>query len=355
MIPRETIRHILETAVYAPSGDNAQPWRFVCGQSTIFIYNLPDRDQTLYNFRQRGSYLGHGALIENIIIASAEAGFEASTMYFPGPALCVARIDLKPAATKGHPLFEAIRLRTSNRKPYSRQPLGPRDLTSIQEAVGHSSASLVLAQDRESIRSLAIAVATNERVLMENRQLHDFLFSMIRWSKRAEERSPGLYIKTMEFPPPVRILLKYVISHWFALKMLNMIGFSRSIAKQSGQLYDSSAAIGALIIENDADHAYIDAGRALQRIWLTATTLGISMQPITAIPYLRDRIEEGESEMFSKEHRTMIRTAYATIARIYGIRREELHIAMIFRIGRGPRPSAASHKLPPVIEFNDSL
>ena len=351
MIPRATLQRILDIAVYAPSGDNAQPWRFVCNGNTVFIYNLPDRDATLYNFRQRGSYVGHGALIENICIAAAHEGLETAVAYFPGPALCVAKIELTPDSKKEQPLYDMIKLRSCNRKPYDMKPLGPRDMTLIQDSVGHSGVSLVLIDDKEDISKLAVAVATNERVLMEHKGLHDFLFSMIRWSRSEEQRSPGLFIRTMEFPGPVRILLKYVISHWSLLKVLNLIGMSKSIAQQSGAVYKASSVVGALIIDSDADQAYIDAGRVLQRIWLTATLSGLSMQPITAIPYLRDRVEAGESEMFSVEHRTLIRQAYAVMVRAFGIRREERHIAMVFRLGRGEKPSATSHKLPPVVEY----
>ncbi len=354
MVQRAVIQRILETAVYAPSGDNAQPWRFVYENDAIFIYNIPDRDATLYNFRQRGSYVGHGALVENIVIAASEEGFDTSVFYFPGPALCTARIDLRQGTKNEHPLYKSIRVRSCNRKPYDRSPLGPRDLNTLQEAVGHANVSLTLVEDRDVIRALAGAVSTNERVLMENRGLHDFLFSMIRWSIRDEQRSPGLFIKTMEFPPPVRLILKYIVSNWSALRVLNLIGFSKSIAKQSAALYESSSAIGALIIESDADRAYMDAGRVLQRVWLTATTNGLSMQPITAIPYLRDRIEAGGSEMFTEEHRTLIRSAYAIMMRAFTIRREEQHIAMVFRIGRGPKPTASSHKLPPIVEYKDA-
>ncbi len=353
MISRATIQRILDTAVYAPSGDNAQPWRFVCSQNTISIYNIPDRDATLYNFRQRGSYVGHGALIENIVITAGHEGLDSSVAYFPGPALCVAKIELTPGTVQNQSLYEAIRLRSCNRKPYDMQPLGPRDLALIQDSVGHSSVSLALVEDRQEILRLAEAVATNELVLMQHRGLHDFLFGMIRWSRSQEERQPGLYIKTMEFPAPVQILMKYVISHWSLLTFLNIIGLSKAIAKQSGAVYNASSVIGALIIESDADQAYIEAGRALQRVWLTATSSGLAMQPITAIPYLRDRIQAGESEMFSEEHRTLIRNAYAVFVRAFSVRRDEQHIAMIFRLGRAAAPTAMSHKLPPVIEYKD--
>ena len=66
--PRQVIEEILNLAVWAPSGDNCQPWRFEATDNKINIFNVPHKDQALYNFRQSGSLVAHGALVENILI-----------------------------------------------------------------------------------------------------------------------------------------------------------------------------------------------------------------------------------------------------------------------------------------------
>ena len=71
----DSFKKILDIAVHAPSGDNSQPWRFKFDQNSILLFNLEDRDPTLYNFRQRGSYFAHGAIIENIIIVAGTLGY----------------------------------------------------------------------------------------------------------------------------------------------------------------------------------------------------------------------------------------------------------------------------------------
>jgi hypothetical protein len=65
MLPE--IKEILELAVNAPSGHNSQPWRFVIQDNTIQIFNIPDKDKTLFNWKQKGSLTAHGTLIENIV------------------------------------------------------------------------------------------------------------------------------------------------------------------------------------------------------------------------------------------------------------------------------------------------
>ena len=65
MIARDQIEQIIRELVNAPSGDNSQPWRFEMGDSEVRLFNLVGRDATLFNFKNRGDFLAHGALIEN--------------------------------------------------------------------------------------------------------------------------------------------------------------------------------------------------------------------------------------------------------------------------------------------------
>ena len=49
---REDIKKILEYAIWAPSGDNSQPWRFEAENDQIRVFNVPERDTSLYNYNK---------------------------------------------------------------------------------------------------------------------------------------------------------------------------------------------------------------------------------------------------------------------------------------------------------------
>ena len=106
---KEIILNILKAAVRAPSGDNSQPWRFeVSNNNNIKIYNLPEKDNPIFNYKQRGSHIAHGALIENIIIAAKENGMNVKVNLFPQGTSSdfIAEIDLLPdQSIKKDPLF----------------------------------------------------------------------------------------------------------------------------------------------------------------------------------------------------------------------------------------------------------
>jgi hypothetical protein len=178
-----SFKQILDIAVYAPSGDNAQPWQFKIDENSIYLFNLPDRDTTLFNFRQRGSYIGHGAVIENIVIAAAAFGYMGNVKPFPGLSGCTAQIMLEASGVKSDPLYTAIAARATNRKPYDKRPLDPNHRDAICDSVTrYTDVGLKIKEGREELESLARSVSLTERLVMENRSLHDSLYGMVRWS-----------------------------------------------------------------------------------------------------------------------------------------------------------------------------
>ena len=82
-IQREEIETILTYGVMAPSGENCQPWKFIINDSTVSIILLPKADQSIYNTNQKGSYIAHGALIENIVLYAQHVGILAEVLLFP--------------------------------------------------------------------------------------------------------------------------------------------------------------------------------------------------------------------------------------------------------------------------------
>ena len=343
-----TLKRILGDAVQAPSGDNSQPWRFEIRENELYIYNITESDSTLYNFRQRGSYFAHGALIENIYILSLALGYRADISYFPGIRECTAKIIFSESSSIPQPLISAIANRATNRNPYEEKGLDSSHKKEIFDSILSHPIKLHLIEDKDDIDLLASSVSLNERLIMENQQMHDFLFGVIRWSLKEEKKKPGLYIKTMGLPFPVEFLFRFLLRYWNIVKLLNIVGFSKSLPKQTNKLYKASSALGAIIVRKNNDREFILAGRAFQRVWLTATNLGLVIHPITALPYLMQRINENETESLTTKHINLIKGAYKNISAIFTLESDE-NIAMLFRIGYGPKMLVRSSKLAPKV------
>jgi hypothetical protein len=121
------IQRIIEIAVKAPSGHNYQPWNFRLDGNSVKIFNLPKRDMTIFNFKQRGSYIAHGAVIENIEIAAKAMGYAVDLTLFPDNdnSEFIASISFEETDPSAEPLYPSIFNRSTNRKPYKKISLNP--------------------------------------------------------------------------------------------------------------------------------------------------------------------------------------------------------------------------------------
>jgi hypothetical protein len=331
----------------APSGGNSQPWQFKIGQDSISLYALPEKDHALLNFRNRGTWFAHGALLENLLIAASALGYRADYSIFPDSAqpTLTARVDLSKTDPHDEPLARAIPIRATNRKPYKTEPLTQSQLQAIQAAATTiPGVTLSITEDTNDLKKLGDAVSMNEVVMLENKMLHALFVKEIAWtSEEAAIRKGGLQLNTMELAPPQRLVLKNLLRHGKIMSLFNRIGMARTIAKDNAKVYSSAAAMGILTIE-DTDQAFFAAGRCAERIWLTATNMELSMHLITGIFFMHQRILDNGFPEISQKHRNIISQAYKTVSSTFQTKQT---IAILFRIGVGDAPSAISAKQPP--------
>jgi len=354
MVNIEDIKKILEAAVYAPSGENCQPWRFEVRDSRIDVFNLPERDQSLYNHGQMASYFAHGALIENICIASSAYGYGVELSLFPREKEkdLVATVFLTKNLLKSDPMHSYIKTRCTNRKPYQVMPLTADELCELA-AVGkeYKNGRLILSQEQEKIEILARAASVNEQVMLSNQFLHNFFFAHVNWTQAEEEKKrTGFYVKTLELPPPAQIAFR-IFRHWPIMGIFNHLGFPKLVAQGNAKISSACAAIGGVVVPGTTREDFITAGRVMQRVWLKATQLGLSIQPLAGALFLMQGIRAGGIDKLSSRQIRSIETAYADIEKTFGIR-DEVSV-MMFRIGKEGEPSARSSRLAPQISFTD--
>lgn len=354
MISQETIRRILEISIQAPSGSNSQPWRFEIQGNQLNIFAMPEMDNPLLNFRCRGTWVAHGALLENIITTSCAFGYAPTYSLFPDSKNknLIARVSLEESTPKDNFLYPFISLRTTNRKPYNLHPLTIQQKTELFDIAKEiEGVELKLVEEKDKINQIAKAESKGEIVLFENHLLHKLFFEKVVWSKKEEQKKGRVfYVKTKELKLFQRIAL-WFFRYWPIMNFVNKFGMTKIIAKVSSKKYATSSAMGVIIVENK-DEDFITAGRLMQRLWLVVTKLGLSFQLLTLVPFLWQRIEAGDTKEFSKEHIKLIENAYRQIASLFNLTDNTKIIALLFRIGYGGKPSAQSIKKPPEIIFH---
>ncbi len=348
---KDDIEKIITDGIYAPSGENCQPWRFVVKGNVIEVFNLPELDKSLYNYKQKGSYVAHGALIENIVISASRRGYSSSVQIFPrAEENLISAITLTKAEAKNEPLFPFVVKRHTNRKDHKQKKLNTEQKNALTSAAKEGKlGELTIIDDKVSMDKLGKALAVNEQVIFENKKLHDFFYEHILWKEDDQYKAGGFYIKTLEFLPHQLKGVK-LFKAWPILKLLNKIGkVSRVIAKENSEKYAKSGALGIITVNGNANKDYVNAGRVAERVWLTATKLGISVHPCTGVLYFMENIRDHNEKEFSLEHQDAIRRAYADIIKTFKVSGKTT--PMLFRLGFAEEASAKAMRMNPEIKY----
>ncbi len=351
---KNDLAKILDAAVRAPSGENCQPWRFRFEKDALYLFNIPERDRSLYNFRQYGSLVSHGAVIENISIAASSLGYATAIQTFPvsSDPDCTARIEFfrAPSAPKDA-LYESIPLRASNRTKYDpNHLLDPETEKFIStQASSIGGERLILVKEKEGKARLARAMSYGDKLLFKNRHIHHFLFDHIHWTiDDALKAQSGFYFKELGLTREQMAIFK-ILRHEPVRRLLSAIGFASLAAAGNASVYAESSAIGAVISPESTPKNFIDAGRFMERVWLAATATGYDVQLLTAVPFFAQRARENETEGFSRLQIKDILASYKEIERGLGIK--EGVITLMFRIGKGAPIPHHSFRAEPILEY----
>jgi nitroreductase len=344
---------LIRAAILAPSGENCQPWKFVIKGDDLFLYNLPERDQSAYSWGQRASYLANGAAIENMVIEAAASGYKLAISLFPDTndkdLVAVIKAISANGSDSASVLAPFISKRVSNRKPYKKIPLTDIErqaITSVEH--GESEARIHMTENPENIKKLAKFGSTNERVLFSNKGLHQFFFSHINWTKKEDDKkSIGFYIKTLEIPGPIVLAFKF-FSKWWAMRLGQVIGAHHAVSAVNASIYASSSAMVCITIPDTCEpEDFVNAGRVFERLWLTLIEHNLYLQPVSGLAFLYLQATRGNRKMFSEEQAREIEVAFGEIKDIFNVK--DKHIAMMFRIGHADPPTARATRLPPQI------
>lgn len=349
---QDLIKRVLADAVYAPSGENSQPWRFEVKDNVIEQYYVPDKDNPIYNYNNRGSYFAHGALLFNLKILFKANGFDSNVILFPNGEKnnLVAKITLTESEKYEDQLVVCIKKRSTNRKKYTNQPLTKEQKDELEKvAKEFKDVEFHFVESESDKQRLSKIFSINDRILLENKSIHCSVFSNLCWTDEEEKtRKSGLYVKTMELAPPQLAVFK-MLKHWKVAKIFTRVGMTKFIASENAKIYQTGSAYLYFLI-NKKEVNYVHAGMLAQKIWLLLTKWGLSAHPLAALPYLYERVVNIKSDDFSSEHIGLIKDSYKQMQDIYHFNDDKI-IAMTLRVGDGGEVSGFSSRKEPSIHF----
>ena len=351
------IARVLDAARWAPSGDNTQVWRFELTSATSCrIHTHDTRDRVLYDLHGHASQLAVGALLESVRIAASQLGFAAAfERRSAGDRVGAVPLDAAPqvyevrlspdASVAADPLAPFLPIRSVQRKPLSTRPLTLVEKTALEAAAapGHRLAWFESARDRWSVAKVLHA---NTVIRLTTPEAFDVHRSTIEWDAQfSEDKMPD---EALGLGPGGLAATRWAMRSWDRVDFLNR---RLAAAWLAGVELDVAPGLGCaahfviLAARAPADiDARVDAGRAMQRVWLTAARLGLQLQPETTPLIFAGYVREGRRFSSGPAGPRLWQRARAVsdgLARLVGD--EALGRAVFMaRVGHGPAAAARS-------------
>ena len=286
----EIARYVVARAVWAPSVHNTQPWRFTAdGGSQISLHADADRRLAVADPDGREMMISCGAALFTARLALRALGYIPETRVLPDPAqpALVAEVSWRDRAAADE--FERrlsghVLTRRTHRGAFDPEPLPPDTLAALRAAAAREGAALRIVADDGRRAALAAAVQSAEHELRRDAER---LRELARWTP-----APGSAcrdgVPATSYPARAERTQPYFPGRDFAR------GHGWGTPPLSPATSHRAAGVAGLLTTT-ADHPvdWVNAGQALQRIMLTASTCGAAValhsQPLE-LPWLREFI-----------------------------------------------------------------
>jgi nitroreductase len=347
---RRGLLAVLDLARWAPSGDNTQPWRFrIVADNHVAVHGFDTRTQCVYDLDGHPSQISIGAMLETMRIAASGQRMKVDVARRTDAPDEHPIFDVRFAPDRSlapSPLLAAIEARAVQRRALSTRALTDAETFPLASCLpaGYTVVWLAGALNRWRVAKILFASAKIRLTMPEAFETHR---SVIEWNARfSADRIPA---QALGADPLTLRLMRWAMQDWARVRFMNRFLAGTVAPRLQLDLVPALACAAHLLILAENPPARIDdyvaAGGAVQRFWLTATTLGLLHQPeITPLIFAR----------YARERRTFSATPGMSEAaqRV----RESLEPLLgadalaravwMGRIGAGRAPSARSLRLP---------
>lgn len=342
------IMRILELARWAPSGDNTQPWRFqIIDELHFNIITHDTRDWCVYDLDGKASILAVGTLLENISIAATAEALSAEFKIIneaPDSPPTIAVTLLNTPRESPHPLLPFITERVTQRRPLNSQALTEQQKQVLEASVGEKFKIFWAEKDKKwDMARLLFRSSEIHLSIPEGYEVHK---RIIDWDKQfSPDKIPD---QAVGLDPIAIKSMKWAIKSWKRVDFLNKYCAGTLLPRiQLSFLPGLKCAAHFLIVAENkfaSTEDYLEGGRALQRFWLTATSLGLLLQPEMACLIFSRFALMSKNFTQDKKALTIAAGLPAELKQIFGDQNENQRVFM-GRLGTGKKPQSRSIRL----------
>ncbi|CAM4041117.1 Nitroreductase family protein [Pedobacter westerhofensis] len=347
ILPAEVISEIVNAGMLAPSGGNAQPWKFVYSAKGLFIFHDAHFSHSLLDFNHLGSYVAIGAAVENITIKAAALGLSISNTFFPLKDNRTLAAHIRFAATEKPDLKKILEpglgMRVTNRELAAREALPQTFYDQVQSAVAaYPGAGLTVIEDDNMMKKLGELLAKAEMLrIIHPRGHYDTFTNELRWTaEETNEKRDGLDVYTLGASNSELAALK-IASDTKAITFLRQLKGGNAFTRSVNKSVSFSSALGIVTMPGYSEMDFLRGGSVVERIWLEANLAGVSFQPISQLVFMLARLEHGEAAEGDEFYNEQVRALGEQLDELLPELRQKQPV-FIFRLSKAGEPKMRS-------------
>lgn len=352
------IHQILDSARWAPSGDNTQPWRFeIVDAAHVIVHGSDTRSHCVYDLDGHPSQISLGALLETMAIAASGFGLRADVtrrLSMPDDQPTFDVRFVADAAVRASPLIPAIPERSVHRRPLSSRRLSSAEKLELESAL-RPGFSVRWFEGAAAKWRMAKLMFHNAKLRLTMHEAYLVHRDIIHWGRRfSEDRVPDQALGADAMT--VR-LMRWAVQDWARVRFLNKWMAGTWLPRLQMDFLPGLACGAHLVLLRESSPRtvddYVNCGAQVQRLWLTATRLGLQHQPeVTPLVFSR-YVREGIAFTASPDSQVLARRLAARAEALMG---SDLPRAVwIGRIGEGcaARSRSVRQSLAELLKIDD--
>ena len=334
---------VAAAAIRAPSGGNSQPWHVDIGADSVSLRLAPEHSSTM-DVGFRGSAVALGAAVFNARVAAAAHGalgpVELVEHTAGSPLQAVVWLGDGSDANLAHQYEPMLRRETNRRRGMPKQ-VPSATIQAMTQAAESEGSRLALLTTSEQIAQAATIIGEADRIRYLTSQLHLEMVSELRWPGD-QPSSTGIDVRSLELSPSelatLDILRRRDVMAWVA-----RWGGGRVLADTTRALMATSSALAVVSVEGQSLTDYARGGSAVEAVWITAQSRGLSVHPVSpAFLYAASR---DEFDKLSPAFAMDLCRLQVAFRQLFGTAPQESH-ALVLRLSDSPAASLRSRRRP---------
>ncbi len=346
------IKKLVTVAIAAPSSGNDQPWKWLYTKGCLFLFAENEEFSPFTDVNNSSSYIAAGAALENLELEARRKTLGTIITLLPlkkyaklAAIIQFHKDELPPSDLTGSDdLVHYINYRITNRKQGNGRKINKDKIDRLKSVVASvAGAELIVKENPGVIEKIANIISIAHRLKLLHAPSHFEFFRQLRWSNdECMRTSDGIHIDALELSPAEVIALR-MIRKQEVIRLLSEWKGGQALEYGIKKTVESSSAIGLITMPDYSPRSYILAGKAVQRMWLTATKNDISIHPLQAAVLQFTHLASGVSKNIPTQLSDELTEQYKNFNEIFRDT-ESKNAVFLFRLSIAEKPLTKTYR-----------